>query len=424
MVAGGAVTSQSAVGRAAAGKEHGIVGMLKNPYVFMTCAFASIGCCMYGYDQGVMSSILVMENFQAQFPNLMGPTVQGWLVAALELGAWAGALFCGWLADAVSRKYAMMVAVVIFTAGTCLQFAATKSDHLFAGRVIGGFGIGMFSMVIPLYQAEIAPPELRGGLVSLQQLSITIGTAIAFWLDYGMHFVGGSKCKPYGVPESDWYLPDGSFNYNVAHGHLCSGEKDISWRFPLALQLIFAWTLFVGMFFLPFSPRWLAMKHRDEDCLSALSKLRRLTPEDPVLKAEFLEIKAAVMFDDEVESELSGNGHLGTWKPMFQMNMVKRVAIGVWIMIFQQFVSLYIHGPLCRTTWTLKLIIVLPHRPASTLFFITHLRSSRPSDSPIPRPPSWLPESLEFYRSSSHSPLFYSWTSSAEKPFSLRVPSG
>lgn len=144
-----------------------------------------------------------MENFQAQFTDLMGSTTQGWLVAALELGAWSGALFCGWLADAVSRKYAMMVAVVIFTAGTCLQFAATKSDHLFAGRVIGGFGIGMFSMVVPLYQAETAPPELRGGLVSLQQLSITIGTAIAFWLDYGMHFVGGSECKPYGVPEAE-----------------------------------------------------------------------------------------------------------------------------------------------------------------------------------------------------------------------------
>lgn len=81
------------------------------------------------------------------------------------------------------------------------------------------------------------------------------------------------------------------------------------------------------------------MKHRDDDCLSALAKIRRLAPENPVLRAEFLEIKAGVMFDDEVGSELARNGRLGTWKPMFQMNMLKRVAIGVWIMIFQQFVS-------------------------------------------------------------------------------------
>lgn len=95
---------------------------------------------------------------------------------------------------------------------------------LFAGRIIGGIGIGMFSMVIPLYQAEIAPPELRGSLVSLQQLSITLGTTIAFWLDFGFSQIGSTKCKPYNVPEDQWYI-DGAFNYEAAHGHLCSGQK-------------------------------------------------------------------------------------------------------------------------------------------------------------------------------------------------------
>lgn len=323
--------SQSVVGRTRAEKPHGIVGMLRNPFVFMTCAFAALGCLMYGYDQGVMSSILVMENFQAQFPDLQGDTIQGWLVSALELGAWAGALFCGWLADRISRKYAMMFAVLIFTVGTGLQCGAYKSSELFAGRVIGGFGIGMFSMVIPLYQAEIAPPELRGSLVSLQQLSITIGTTIAFWLDYGMHFVGGTECRPEGVPESQWYTADHTFNYTAAAGHKCLGEKSVAWRFPLALQLLPAWILFVGMFFLPFSPRWLAMKHRDDECIAALAKLRRLDPSDPILRAEYLEVKATVMFDEEVDAELKlQDGFLGPWKSLFVPNMFKRVTIGCW----------------------------------------------------------------------------------------------
>lgn len=90
-----AKVSQSVVGKASADKKHGIVGMLQNPYVFMTCLFASLGCMMYGYDQGVMGSILVMQNFEAHFPSLTGSTIQGWLVSALELGAWFGALFCG-----------------------------------------------------------------------------------------------------------------------------------------------------------------------------------------------------------------------------------------------------------------------------------------------------------------------------------------
>lgn len=234
-----AKNSQSLVGRENASKPHGIVGMVKNPYVFMTCVFASLGCMMYGYDQGVMSPILVMENFQNRFPGLMGSTIQGWLVSALELGAWAGALFNGWLADKISRKYSMMVAVLIFTLGTGLQSGAQSPAYFFAGRIIGGVGIGMFSMVIPLYQAEIAPPELRGSLVSLQQLSITIGTTIAFWLDFGFSFVGGNKCKPEGIANP--YLPDGSYNYNQNHGHPCTGQTEASWRVPLALQLIPAW---------------------------------------------------------------------------------------------------------------------------------------------------------------------------------------
>lgn len=81
-----------------------------------------------------------MENFEAHFPSLTGATIQGWLVAALELGAWFGALFNGWLAEKISRKYSMMVAVLIFTLGTGLQAGAQSPAYLFAGRIIGGIG--------------------------------------------------------------------------------------------------------------------------------------------------------------------------------------------------------------------------------------------------------------------------------------------
>ncbi|KAB8072717.1 sugar transporter [Aspergillus leporis] len=315
------------------------MGMLKNPYVFMTCSFASLGCIMYGYDQGVMSPILVMENFQDHFPGLMGSTIQGWLVSALELGAWAGALFNGFLADRISRKYSMMVAVVVFTLGSGLQAGAQTPAYFFAGRIIGGLGIGMFSHVIPLYQAEIAPPELRGSLVSLQQLSITIGTSIAFWLDYGMQYVGGTTCNPEGIENP--YLSDGSFNYEQNHGHTCLGQRTIAWRFPLALQIFFAWILFFGMFFFPFSPRWLMSKHREEEAVAALSKLRRLSLDDPFLRAEVLEIKATVMFDEESDKEaIRQGGKLAPWKALFAPNMFKRLVLGCGMMICQQFTDI------------------------------------------------------------------------------------
>ncbi|PWY85562.1 sugar transporter [Aspergillus eucalypticola CBS 122712] len=333
------VVSQSVVGRTNAEKPHGLMGMLKNPYVFATCAFASLGCIMYGYDQGVMSPVLVMENFENHFPYFMGSTVQGWLVASLELGAWAGALFNGYLADRISRKYSMMVAVIIFTLGSSLQAGAQKPSYFFAGRIVGGIGIGMFSQVIPLYQAEIAPPELRGSLVSLQQLSITIGTSIAFWLDYGMQYVGGTTCNPEGI--SNPYLADGTYNAAQNHGHTCLGQKTIAWRLPLALQILFAWILFFGMFFFPFSPRWLMSKHREEEATAALSKLRRLPPNDPLLRAEILEIKAAVLFDEESEAEaIRQGGKLAPWKMLFAPNMFKRLVLGCGAMIFQQFTGI------------------------------------------------------------------------------------
>jgi hypothetical protein len=73
------------------------------------------------------------------------------------------------------------------------------------------------------------------------------------------------------------------------------------------------------------------MKHRDEDCVASLSKLRRLTPEDPLLRAEYLEIKAAVLFDEETEAELNANTKFGAWKALFNPNMFKRLNIGCWI---------------------------------------------------------------------------------------------
>jgi hypothetical protein len=128
-----------------------------------------------------------------------------------------------------------MVAVIVFILGTDLQTGAQNPAMLFAGR--GRLRHWNLNVQHGLYQAEIAPPELRGSLVSLQQLSITIGTTIAFWLDYGMHFVRRSDSKPAGVSNGAINL-DGTFNATLPHEHTCLGESPDSWRVPLALQLI------------------------------------------------------------------------------------------------------------------------------------------------------------------------------------------
>ena len=110
---------------------------------------------------------------------------KGWLTSILELGAWFGALLSGFMAESASRKYAILIATCIFILGVVVQTTAVSGGHssILGGRFVTGMGVGSLSMIVPMYVAEIAPPEVRGSLVALQQLSICAGIMISFWID-------------------------------------------------------------------------------------------------------------------------------------------------------------------------------------------------------------------------------------------------
>jgi MFS family permease len=139
----------------------GLRGLLKNPFVLMCAACSTLGGLIFGYDQGVVSVILVMDQFLAEFPRVAAGSGgagfwKGLLTAMIELGALIGALNQGWIADKISRRYSILVAVAIFTFGSILQTAAINYPMLTVARLIGGLGIGMLSMVAPLYISEIS----------------------------------------------------------------------------------------------------------------------------------------------------------------------------------------------------------------------------------------------------------------------------
>ena len=136
-------------------------------------------------SQGVVSVILVMPQFLARFPSVAETAAgsgfyKGLLTAMIELGALAGALNQGWIADRYSRKYSIVGAVGVFVVGSALQTAAVDYPMLTVARLVGGVGIGMLSMVVPLYIAEISPPEVRGALLVLEEFCIVTGIVIAF----------------------------------------------------------------------------------------------------------------------------------------------------------------------------------------------------------------------------------------------------
>lgn len=136
------------------------------------CGFAAIGGALFGFDISSMSGVLGTEAYKNYFNNPSG-TRQGGITASMPAGSLVGALCSSFLADRLSRKTAIQIAALIWIVGAILQAASNGVPLLCVGRVVGGFAIGICSAIVPVYQAEIAPKEIRGRVVSLQQWAIT-----------------------------------------------------------------------------------------------------------------------------------------------------------------------------------------------------------------------------------------------------------
>ena len=135
--------------------------------------------------------------------------------------------------------------------------------------------IGAMSVNVPNYNAEVAPPEVRGSLVALQQLAITAGIMVSFWIDYGCNNIGGTGAS----------------------------QSDAAWLVPLLLQLVPGLALGIGMIFMPFSPRWLIHHGREAEARRNLSSLRNLPQDHELIDLEFLEIKAQSVFEKRSTAE-------------------------------------------------------------------------------------------------------------------------
>ncbi|KAL2024903.1 hypothetical protein VTK56DRAFT_3602 [Thermocarpiscus australiensis] len=306
----------------------GPAALIKNFRVFSIAAFACIGGVLYGYNQGMFSGVLAMPAFGKHMGEYTtDQTKKGWLTAILELGAWLGTLLSGFLAEVLSRKYGVLVATSVFMLGVIVQATASTVGHnaILAGRFVTGMGVGSLAMIIPIYNSEVAPPEVRGALVATQQLAICFGIMISFWIDYGTNFIGGTTLET---------------------------QSDAAWLTPICLQLAPALILFVGMIFMPFSPRWLINHGREEEARKVLSSLRNLPPDHELVEIEFLEIKAQSLFEKRTIAELFPNLREQTaWntfklqfvaiQKLFQTKaMFKRVVVATVTMFFQQWTGI------------------------------------------------------------------------------------
>ncbi|KAF5011646.1 hypothetical protein FDECE_2253 [Fusarium decemcellulare] len=286
----------------------GIAGVVQSPFVAGAAFLASLGGFSFGYDQGVISIINVMDQFHSVFPYATSGFGKGFMTAMLEFGAFIGCFFMPWMADKISRKKALAVVVVIFNIGAILQTAAVNYEMLVVGRTIGGIGVGTLAMGAPLYISEISPPNLRGTLLVLESVSICLGVVVAFYITYGTRHM----------------------------------EGEISFRLPLGLQMVSATIVGVGIFFFPYSPRWLALVGRNEDALANLTRMRRLPADDERVQTEYRGIIAEAQFQKTILERRHPGKHgikleILTWLDLFSPKTWRRTAVGCGILFFQQF---------------------------------------------------------------------------------------
>lgn len=245
----------------------------RSGYVYFVAIISALGGLLFGYDTGVISGALlfIKQDFQVT------PFLQGVIVSSLLVGAMVGAMLCGPLSDRYGRRVVILIAAIIFALGALVSAFAPGVFILVVGRVILGLAVGMASVVVPLYIAEMAPPDIRGGLVTLNQLMITVGILAA-----------------YGV--------------NVA-----TAPFD-AWRWALGLGLVPAVVFGLGMLFLPESPRWLMTQGSVDRARSVLGRLRA---EDAQVEREIEEIQQA-----ESREEIG-------WKELLAPAVLPLVIIGL-----------------------------------------------------------------------------------------------
>ncbi|KAH9873594.1 hypothetical protein IAQ61_004218 [Plenodomus lingam] len=265
--------------------------------------FVAFGGVLFGYDTGTISGILGMKHwkelFSTGYRNADGePDVDAsqtsLIVSILSAGTFFGALTAAPVADFLGRRLGLVVTNVVFCLGVILQTIATDIPLFVAGRFFAGYGVGMISATIPLYQSETAPKWIRGAIVGCYQLAITIGLLLAA----------------------------------IVNNSTKDRNDTGSYRIPIAVQFAWAIILFVGCIWLPETPRWYIKKGRPEKAAKSLSILRRLDVDHPALVEELSEITA----NHEYELSLGK----ATYIDCFRGNLGKRLATGCLLQALQQ----------------------------------------------------------------------------------------
>lgn len=259
-----------------------------NGLLVRVSVIAAIGGLLFGYDTGVISGALLYIKGDLH----AGAFAQQAIVSALLLGAMLGAALSGYLADAISRKWTKVLSGSVYVAGALGCAFSVNAPMLIGFRFLLGVSVGTASFVAPLYISEVSPPNVRGGLVSFNQLAVTSGILLAYIVDFLLKGVPGN------------------------------------WRWMLGVAVIPGAALAIGMLTVPHTPRWLAGQGRDEEARAVLTRLREDDP-DADVDGELDDIHQA--------SEQEGTTRV---RDLLSAHIRPLLVVGLGLALFQQFVGI------------------------------------------------------------------------------------
>lgn len=214
---------------------------MKNKYVFGLACIASLGGFLFGFDTAVISGTtdLVKDQFE------LGDLLQGWYVSSGLVGCVFGVIIAGFLSDKFGRKKSLLLSAILFSLSAIGCTVAIGFTDLVIYRLTGGIGVGVASMLSPMYISEIAPQEVRGKLTSLYQLAITVGILIAFL--------------------TNAYIQDYALSAQGSPGYFNTVFSSEQWRGMLGAETVPALLFFFLLLSIPESPRWLWAKGKKDE---------------------------------------------------------------------------------------------------------------------------------------------------------------
>ena len=268
-------------------------------YLIFLSVVAALGGFLFGYDTAVISGTIAQVTQLFQLDALQ----QGWYVGCALVGSIIGVLFAGILSDKLGRKLTMVISAILFSASALGCALCTDFTQLVVYRIIGGVGIGVVSIVSPLYISEVSVAQYRGRLVSLYQLAVTVGFLGAYLVNYQL-LAWSESGALLGAP-----LLNKIFITEV-------------WRGMLGMETLPAILFFIIIFFIPESPRWLASSGKREAALKVFTRMGG--KEYAVTELAAIEAASACQTQE------------GGFRQLLNPAMYKVLTIGVVMAILQQ----------------------------------------------------------------------------------------